>query len=305
MKSPLTGSNNTELLDVLSPVHVAEAWLEQFGVQVGDTFKALPAIEYWRCKDTGLTWYSPDQAAGEGELYAQLENFEWYYMADKWEFQVALKELKPGDRLLEVGVGSGHFLQAARAQGHRVSGVELNPAAAARVRGLGFEVFETDLAELAKGLDMPFDAVCAFQVLEHVPDPRRLLEAMHAVLRPGGRLVLSVPNAAVMRVIDPERKVMFDQPPHHVSHWDEGVFRALQQLLPLRLLAVHREPLATYHTNWFLSAYSEVLRRRWGQRLGRLAFNRFTLPMIHWLLMHGARYLVPGHTLLVVFERRD
>jgi len=305
MKSPLTGLNNIELLDVLSPVDMAEAWQDQLGVQVGDAFRALPAIEYWRCKDTGLAWYSPDKAAGEGGLYAQLENFEWYYMADKWEFRVALRALKPGDRLLEVGVGSGHFLQAARAQGHRVSGVELNPAAAARVRALGFEVFEADLAELAKGLDMPFDAVCAFQVLEHVPDPRRLLEAMLAVLRPGGRLVLSVPNAAVMRVIDPAREVLLDQPPHHVSHWDEGVFRALKQLLPLRLLAVHREPLATYHIDWFVSAYSGVLRRRCGQRLGRLALNRFTLPLIRWLLMHGARYLVPGHTLLVVFERRN
>ena len=80
MKSPLTAESNTELLQVLTPVDIAERWRIIMGVDVGATFAALPAIEYWRCKTTGLAWYmsSPSEAAGGPELYAQLEEFGWY-----------------------------------------------------------------------------------------------------------------------------------------------------------------------------------------------------------------------------------
>ena len=182
--------------------------------------------------------------------------------------------------------------------------MELNPSAAARVRAMGFEIFEADLAALLGRIAAPFDAVCAFQVLEHVPDPRGFLEGMLKVLRPGGKLVLSVPNAAVMRVIDPKRKELLNQPPHHVSHWDEGVFHALERLLPVRVRQVCREPLAPYHIDWFLSAYSNVLQARFSRAGGLLLLNRVTKPPIHWLLARGLRYLVPGHTLLVVLEYR-
>lgn len=222
----------------------------------------------------------------------------------KWEFGAALTGLDPGCRLLEVGAGSGHFLRAAAARGVRASGLEFNPAAAARLHSEGFEVLEADLAALSRRIDPPFDAVCAFQVLEHVPDPRRLLEEMIGALRPGGRLVLSVPNAAVMRVVDPGRDDLLDQPPHHMSHWDEGVFRALEGLLPVRVRQVCREPLAPYHIGWFLSAYSRVLRDRLGRTISRVVLNRVTRPFAAWLLAQGLRQLVPGHTLLVMLDYR-
>lgn len=81
MISPLTKQSDTELIDVISPSVVAQRWRESFGVEVGAAFRALPSIEYWRCKTTGLGWYSPADAAGSGELYAQLERYAWYYMA--------------------------------------------------------------------------------------------------------------------------------------------------------------------------------------------------------------------------------
>lgn len=303
MKSPLTHNSNCELLDILDPNTIAGRWRNELGVEVGNTFRELEKIEYWRCLTTGLRWYAPNESAGQGSLYEQLERFDWYYIPGKWEFHKALEYIKKGADILEVGAGSGHFLDAAKAKGMTSIGLELNASAAARVRSKGFNVFEIKLMDLAASLAKPFDAVCAFQVLEHVPEPRRLLDDMIAVLKPGGKLILSVPNAAVMRVIEPKQGGLLDSPPHHMTHWDEGVFRALESLLPVRLVAAHREPLATYHIHWFVSGYTKFLRRRYGKTIGRILLNRITIPLIRWLLRRGIRYLFPGHTLLVVFER--
>lgn len=304
IKSPLTGKTDIERLDTLSPSEIAEKWRVSMQIDVGGDFASLPVIEYWRCNTTGLYWYSPGEASGGRELYAQLERFDWYYMADKWEFQTALCALDKGGQVLEIGVGFGHFLKAASLAGHSVSGIELNASAAARVRALGFKVFEFDLATLSEQIKTPFDAVCAFQVLEHVSDPRGLLEGMLNVLRPGGQLILSVPNASVMRLIDPERIDLLNQPPHHISHWDEGVFRSLENFLPIKVRQIHREPLAPYHFEWFISAWSSLLCARIGLIPGRMLLNRITKPLIKKLLEHGLRHFISGHTLLAVMERR-
>jgi SAM-dependent methyltransferase len=305
MRSPLTATENIERLSVRDPAVIAGRWERELGVDVGPVFRALPALEYWRCQDTGLGWYEPDSAAGEGQLYAQLERFDWYYMKDKWEFGKALTAIRGMTRVLEVGVGTGHFLATARNNGHDVQGLELNPSAAARARAQGFEVFESDLVELAAKMSGHFDALCSFQVLEHVPNPRAVLEAMAKILRPGGLLVVSVPNAAVMRIIDPAHDGLLNQPPHHMTHWDAGVFRSLEHLLPLQVRGLYREPLAPYHIDWFLSSAAAVVRKRCGRNLGRLVMNRYSIPIIRWLLRNGARRLVPGHTLLAVLERRS
>jgi 2-polyprenyl-3-methyl-5-hydroxy-6-metoxy-1,4-benzoquinol methylase len=292
------------MLSTIAPDEIDRRWQTQFGIDVGEQFRALPKIAYWRCNATGLCWYTPGESAGTGDLYAQLQRFDWYYMADKWEFAATLDHLASGagQRVLEVGVGAGHFLAAAASRGFSAAGVELNPVAAAHARGRGFAVYEEELGVLsARGDVQPFDAVCAFQVLEHVVDPRGFIEAMLGLLQPGGHLCLSVPNDLVMRRLDPERNDLLNQPPHHVSHWDEHVFRSLEALLPLRVERVLFEPLASYHVRWFVGRWSNALRRL-NRPLGTVLMNPLTRPLLRLLLHMGLRRYVKGHTLLVVFK---
>lgn len=106
-----------------------------------------------------------------------------------------LGDSRPG-RLLEVGSGSGRFLQRMRRAGWQVQGTDFDPAVAQRVQEkYGLQVDVGDLAALRYPGDT-YDAVAMSQVVEHVHDPLALLEECRRVLRPGGRLVLSTPNAA-------------------------------------------------------------------------------------------------------------
>ena len=302
MISVLTGKDDAISLGKLDAKEISQKWQNSLGVDVGSMFRNLAAIEYWSCPTTGFCWYSPPEAAGGGELYMQLEKFDWYYMEDKWEFSAALDLLKEASAVLEVGVGEGHFLQAARSRGHSGYGVELNPQCAARVRAMDFEIHELMLDELKETTDKRFDAICAFQVLEHVPDPREFFEGMMGMLKPGGKMVLSVPNAAVMRKIDPHNQGLLNQPPHHMGHWDENVFRALEHFLPVRVRSVHREPLATYHVGWIVTGYLRNFLSPFGKTISRLLVNRYSTLPLQWLVRAGFRKYLPGHTLLVELE---
>lgn len=302
MISVLTGNDDARVLKQINPVVVAEKWKESLGVDVGDDFRLLGSIEYLQCDVTGFCWYSPPQAAGGAGLYEQLEKFEWYYMKEKWEFSLALNLLKGADTVLEVGVGEGNFLRLAKIAGLDVQGVELNPKGAERARAMGFIVHERILHKLSEEIPDRFDAICSFQVLEHIPDPISFLRGMLGMLRPGGRLILSVPNSAVMRKIDPSNQELLNQPPHHMGHWDEKVFRALERLLPLEVKSVHREPLAKYHISWMVNGYLRSCFSSLGNTIPRILFNRYTTMPLQLILRAGLWRYFPGHTLLVELE---
>ncbi len=105
--------------------------------------------------------------------------------------------------VLDVGCGSGAMGEAARAAGNRVTGVELAESAveAARKRldrALRFDV--TDVTGLARELGEKYDRIVFADILEHLPDPASVLSAYSSLLKPGGRVLISVPNVAAWTV---------------------------------------------------------------------------------------------------------
>lgn len=94
------------------------------------------------------------------------------------------------EALLEIGCGNGFFLQQARRRGWKeVRGVEPSADAVAKASPELEDVIVQDM--MRDGLFAPesFDAVCLFQVLDHISDPVDLLEECLAVLRPGGHIL--------------------------------------------------------------------------------------------------------------------
>jgi len=112
--------------------------------------------------------------------------------------EVALGLLEGGERLLDIGCWNGGFLENVREAGlnREVEGVDLVEAgvAAAVKRGLSARVVDLNREPLPFP-DAHFDGISLLAVLEHVFDPYFTLGEVRRVLRPGGELVVDVPNA--------------------------------------------------------------------------------------------------------------
>jgi 2-polyprenyl-3-methyl-5-hydroxy-6-metoxy-1,4-benzoquinol methylase len=98
-----------------------------------------------------------------------------------------------GRNLLDVGCGTGTFLELARRSGWQVSGTEFSKYACQAAKAQGLRVFNGEIWEANIPCNS-VDVVTCWHVIEHVTDPRRVLLELHRVLRPGGWLILATPN---------------------------------------------------------------------------------------------------------------
>lgn len=99
----------------------------------------------------------------------------------------------PG-RILDIGCATGLFLSGMKERGWEVLGIELNEQAAAYARErMGLDIITGNFLET----DLPnhyFDVISLWDVLEHLPDPLPVLKKISKIIRPGGLLVLNLPN---------------------------------------------------------------------------------------------------------------
>ena len=100
----------------------------------------------------------------------------------------------PNVSLLDVGAGYGDFLHYVSKQGWQVSGFEFSPAVAqVSQKKYGIPLAVGDLFEMPFP-DHSFDIITMWHVLEHLADPMAVLRRLFELLRPGGLLVIEVPN---------------------------------------------------------------------------------------------------------------
>lgn len=295
--SPVTGINDTYEVDRLSTEDVIRAYGD-IGLDVTSELREYQSLPVYRCAATGYRFFYPHSLAADSSFYTRLQKSRKYYATWRWEHAQAASLLASASRVLEIGTGSGNFLHRLREEfGKSVVGLELNETAVVTARERGLDVRSETVEEFASGAFEPFDAVCTFQVLEHVPDVKSFLDAACHLLRPGGMLLIGVPNNNPY-LYKFDRMHALNLPPHHVGLWDKESLSALEQVFPLTLKEIRTEPLLDTEYFW------EVLLKHWGAKRPLLAALARALP---WRLQNAARQWagrsMDGRNLLAVYQK--
>jgi SAM-dependent methyltransferase len=132
----------------------------------------------------------------------------------------------PGD-LLDVGCGSGAFLLALEDAGWRCSGVEIDAGAVEAAHKAGLErIRQGDFLE-AGYPDSSMDVVRFWHSLEHLRSPRAALVEARRILRPGGKLLVGVPNFGSLLSRALRSRWFPLEVPRHLWHFDRARLHAL------------------------------------------------------------------------------
>jgi 2-polyprenyl-3-methyl-5-hydroxy-6-metoxy-1,4-benzoquinol methylase len=101
-----------------------------------------------------------------------------------------------GRRALDVGAADGYLAERLIEHGFEVVCLEGNPALAAAASAKSLTVVHADLDEPLPQLPGEFDLIICGDVLEHLKDPARVLRGLRSLLKPEGKMIISVPNIA-------------------------------------------------------------------------------------------------------------
>jgi SAM-dependent methyltransferase len=215
---------------------------------VGELFDTRFGIEgtyeVWRCLHCGLEQMSPVPSSADlGRLYESFYNFggergtsytrirEWFFSSwlyRLWIFldgDISFHGRKGAGCLLDAGCNEGRGLGIYARNGFRVEGLELNSRAAAVARKAGFTVHVGDTTDFIAS--EAYDVVVLSNVLEHAPDPKKVLISIRANLKPDGQIWISCPNSRSWLRKAFGRSWINWHVPFHISQFSAQTLRAL------------------------------------------------------------------------------
>lgn len=226
MVSQLTGMQLRQLWRELGRKFSQEAW-----GRIDEPF----TVSMRHCNTCSFAFFDPG-LAGDARFYKEIEQ-EGYYTLERPEFARTLRFAgkKRLRNVLDVGCGSGAFLDMARQERLDTYGLELNTVAGEKARARGHKVYDKLLHEWAS-VPVPsgFDLITLFQVLEHVERPVEVIKQASRFLRPGGYIAVAVPSECGSLRLNPYDPAQW--PPHHVSRWRLENFTQLGRAANLRVI---------------------------------------------------------------------
>jgi 2-polyprenyl-3-methyl-5-hydroxy-6-metoxy-1,4-benzoquinol methylase len=166
-----------------------------------------------------------------------------------------------GGKLLDVGCGTGAFLDVMKKEGWEVIGLEPDEEARELARKLyRLTVFES--SQLNQLPSSGFDAITLWHVLEHVHDLHNYVEQLKNILKPAGKLFIAVPNYQSLDAQIYRRAWAAYDVPRHLYHFTPKSIEVLMKGHGLKVKAV--QPM------WFDAFYISMLSSKY--RSGRVNY---------------------------------
>lgn len=238
----------TVTLEEVNNCYICESTKVEILMPARDRWHNLPGkFNIVQCKDCGLIYTNPRPTMESMASYYP-NDYQPHQPGDRANRQsrVIKEKIKsvfksllntrsyylpspvPGGRLLEIGCSYGSFLNKARNKGWEVYGVEIaeGPAKYGQ-ETLGLNIYRRTLESAGFPGDF-FDIVTGWMVLEHLHDPVGTIKEIRRIMKPGGTVAFSVPNAGSWEFKVFGTNWFALEVPRHLSHFTPG---SIQHLL--------------------------------------------------------------------------
>jgi len=161
---------------------------------------------------------------------------------------LCLRQWVKGYHLLDFGCGVGDFCNYMKDYGWVAEGVELSEYARKRAIRNGIQVYES----IAQTGIRAYDIISAINVLEHVPNPKEIIEELKSHLSPGGVLVIQVPNdfSQLQEIVKTKAmgREYWVSAPDHINYFNFDSLVSLLQKCGMEV--VYR--MSTFPMEWFV-----------------------------------------------------
>ena len=309
LKCPLCETEDTHTaIDVVPVSILRKLYKKQYNIDIG--MQTLTEIRLYQCTICHLKFYYPS-IAGDENFYSSLQiNNCGYYQTEKEEFKHALEYILPTDKVLEIGCGCGFF--AKKIKCHSYVGLEFSPMAIEKGRELGIEIYNESIKDHSLRNESNYDIVCFFQVLEHIIDVNKFLKDSLKCLKPGGRLIISVPNEDSF--VGEFSNNLLNMPPHHLTRWTEKSLSKIPEIFDLKLVSIKRELVADVHLHLYCeSLLQNTLRHYLGLKPKSLE-PLFLYKPVNWGVKRLSRVMEKGlknvsmrsfgHSITIICEKQ-
>lgn len=203
--------------------------------------------------------------------------------------------------MLDVGCGAGEVLHVAQRRGWRVAGAEPVEESAEIARRRGLDVRTAMLADA--GLpERDWDVVSAFHVLEHVTDGVSFLRSLSGWAKPGGLVVIEVPNWGSVERERRQAEWPMLRPLEHIAHYEAATLRSTFERAGLEPVIV-RSMGFLWEKQTLEQQLADLAHQRWGPLLrpvtrtrtrdGRT--GRFPGAVLHRVLLTTQAWYDRGH----------
>lgn len=304
---PLCRGKEHQVLESIATEELDALYRRNHGAEVLRLFAGTKALHMLQCEECALIWFDP-QVAGDEAFYNALQRFPWYYIDHKREYDVAVNFIRPQDKVIEVGAGKGSFGKFLGSD--RYVGLDFSLEAVRQAATNGIDIRNESIAEHAAAHPGEYDTACAFQVMEHVTGLREFLEDLSTCLRPGGRLIVSIPSEE--SYLSRSRNLALNLPPHHLTRYRDSCLRRFPEYLSLRLVHLEHDPLQDnsvqdYLMQLYLGTFNQWLGRTYRSVDNCLTerFLRMAATAAAMVMRSGLQpsFRPMGHTVTAVYEK--
>jgi len=243
IKCPLCKDTQSTVSEILPSSDIVFLYKKQLAIDISRILDHITELSYHRCPQCGLNFFNP-LICGDAVFYTHLQKFDWYYLTEKFEFDILKNHLGATDRILEIGCGRGALMRQLP-HPKNYHGLDINlPAEFAS----NPQFFSHTIEQHAALYPQTYDTVCSFHVLEHIPKVYSFLSHAVRCLKKNGQLMLSVPSQDSF--VGSAVNNPLNLPPHHLTRWNDRALSSIASLFGLKLVSLNREPLPDYHRIW-------------------------------------------------------